>query len=82
MTMRALGLSQHASVGRLHGIGPSIQVRLVDGTGDIREWHKTLKLNTLAPMALTSMFSPGMADQKVLRTLCHSQASHSGDSCV
>ena len=66
-------LSEGASSIMVHSKDHTAHACLTDGTGDIREWHKTLKLNTLAPMALTSMFSPGMAEQKVLRTFCHTR---------
>lgn len=33
--------------------------------GDMTDWERCLKLNMLAPMALTHAFSPGMVKRKV-----------------
>ena len=34
-------------------------------TGDMKDWENCLKLNVLAPMALTHAFAPGMVERKV-----------------
>lgn len=33
--------------------------------GDNSQWEKCIKLNLLAPMALTKAFSPAMVEKKV-----------------
>ena len=38
--------------------------------GDITDWERCLKLNVLAPMAMTHAFSPGMVKRKVSVTTC------------
>lgn len=41
------------------------QSRCALHVGDMKDWENCLKLNVLAPMALTHAFAPGMVERKV-----------------